>query len=536
MMSTPLSKAPLGFNYYKYSYSETDGEGISIDSTFTNDVGYNGGNQGTFYNNPWYYPNSDFSWLVNDGQSVDNRYWMKGWRGSQIETQEFDPNTWVDGYFPSKLGDGMTFGNTCIPGADEAGRYPYGMDLFTWYEPQYHWVNFKRNGPNHWHSDEPHFHLDYYYDPNHYGEEFFLNKNEEYLIKGKGYMASISVPTFLQSHGKLNSEASIKLTKEGTYCTGWNLVGNPFHGYLDFDVFATINGLQDASYVVYDADGYQDYNPESAFLVYPRNGSKNGAYAGQYLHPHQAFFVLASSTNQVLNFNNTMIAPRSMLGATEDSDGHFRDVEWRPEYPLVNLFLSSDNGCQDITVIEFERPEWGGAIKLPELRVGDGLFYGYHEGNRYAALFAEEGTTRVPLWFEAKEDDIFTMKWNTANGDFTSLYLIDNLKGIEYDMLANDTYTFEGHKEDYYSRFYIVFNVNDVEEHHEHSIAFFDGSQWVVTGEGELDFIDLQGRILWHGKLSGGQTRVNFPVVAKGMYLLRLVNPDETKVQKIIVK
>jgi hypothetical protein len=58
----------------------------------------------------------------------------------------------------------------------------------------------------------------------------------------------------------------------------------------------------------------------------------------------------------------------------------------------------------------------------------------------------------------------------------------------------------------------------------------------VVTGEGELDFIDLQGRILWHGKLSGGQTRVNFPVVAKGMYLLRLVNPDETKVQKIIVK
>ena len=86
-------------------------------------------------------------------------------------------------------------------------------------------------------------------------------------------------------------------------------------------------------------------------------------------------------------------------------------------------------------------------------------------------------------------------------------------------------------------RFYIVFSLTDVEEHVDEDIfAFFDGSQWVVTGKGELDFIDLQGRILYHDKLSGGQSRMRFPVVAKGMYLLRLVNSDETKVQKIIVK
>jgi hypothetical protein len=129
------------------------------------------------------------------------------------------------------------------------------------------------------------------------------------------------------------------------------------------------------------------------------------------------------------------------------------------------------------------------------------------------------------------------MEWNTANGDFSSLFLIDNLTGVQYDMLANDSYIFEGHKDDYYSRFYIVFSVTGIEEELEgdDNFAFFDGSEWIVTGEGELDLIDLQGRVLWHDRLTGGQSRKSFPILAKSMYLLRLVNSHETKVQKIIV-
>lgn len=213
--------------------------------------------------------------------------------------------------------------------------------------------------------------------------------------------------------------------------------------------------------------------------------------------------------------------------------------EWQPNYPLVNLYLSSEKGCADVTVVEFHRPEWGGAIKQKQLRQGNGLFYAYHDGEPYAALFTKEGATRVPLWFEPKDEDIFTISWDMANGDFTSLYLIDNLKGVQYDMLANDSYVFEGRKEDYASRFYITFECTDVEEHGEevdNTFAFFDGSQWVVTGEGMLDLIDLQGRVLWRGKISGGQSRVSLPNVAKSIYLLRLVNSKETKIQKIIAQ
>jgi hypothetical protein len=142
------------------------------------------------------------------------------------------------------------------------------------------------------------------------------------------------------------------------------------------------------------------------------------------------------------------------------------------------------------------------------------------------------------VWFEAKEDDIFTMKWNMANADFHSMYLIDNLTGVQYDMLRNNTYCFEGHKGDYPSRFLIVFSLTDVEEHVEEGISFvfFDGSQWMVTGEGQLEFVDVQGQVLLTKQVHGGQSRVGVPDVAPGVYLFRLTNNEGTRVQKVIVK
>ena len=528
MFSSPLSNAPLGFDYGTH-----------------NEAGlYNGGDYDNerYYNNPWVDLGTEFTWL-NNNASGDNRYWMKTFVAN---------NQVTDCYFPTQVNTDVITRNDdlFIVGSDECPsegvyRYPYGMDLYTWNEPQYHWINFKRNGPNHWHSDPNsntgrHDHLEYV---PYVGAT--ANVNETNLVVGRGYMAAICDTTFMQSHGRLNAgnNISIALTKQGQNLAGWNLIGNPYHAYLDFEEFVKDNGAalgqynSNYFYVVYDADGYSGF-PESSFLYYPSQGSSGGAYAGRYLHPHQGFYVLASDNNHSATFTESMTVTRTSLGSGDENDGHFR--EWdgdRPNYPLVNLFLSSENGCHDITVIEFERPEWGGARKMRELRMGNGLFYAQHDDTHYAALFAKTGTERVPLWFEAKEDDVFTIKWNTANGDFHSLFLVDNMTGVRYDMIENDSYTFQGHVGDYPSRFYITFSVTDVEEYEgeDDGFVFFDGSEWVVTGDGQLDFIDMHGRVLWSNRLSGGQNRVGLPQVACGVYLLRLTNAEGTKVQKIIV-
>ena len=544
MFSTPLSDAPLGFDYKNHNEPNL----------------YAGGdyNNTNYYNNPWMAHDTEFSWLQETGTNNNARYWMYGWENSlsPMNATETIDNSWVDGYFPSQRGDLFNSNVNELyfvhPDSDECPvegqyRYPYGMDFYCWSEPEYHWINFKRNGPNHWHSDSPHVHLDYRTEvaTNHPTAE--LNINEEFMISGKGYMAAITKETFMQSHGSLNGDENYidLLNTSGSRMPGWNLVGNPFHGYLDFEELAKGTNLEVLSdqyydnpdeqrvfYVVYNADKYIGEDASTAFRYYPVGGSTGGDYAERYLHPHQGFYVKAKDDGP-LQFKGTMLATRASV-AEHGEESHLRDE--RPAYPLVNLYLSSDQGCADVTVIEFERPNWGGATKMKELRVGDGVFYAQHDNTHFAALFAQQGIDRVPLWFEAKEDDIFNIKWNTANGDFHSMYLIDNLTGVQYDMLRNNSYTFEGHKGDYPSRFLIVFNVTDVEEHLEnHNFVFFDGSQWLVTGDGELEFIDLNGQVLWEKKVNGGQTRVTVPEVASGMYLFRLTNGKETKVQKVIV-
>jgi hypothetical protein len=116
------------------------------------------------------------------------------------------------------------------------------------------------------------------------------------------------------------------------------------------------------------------------------------------------------------------------------------------------------------------------------------------------------------------------------------MYLIDNITGIQYDMLRNDTYTFEGHKNDYWSRFLIVFNVTDVDENLGHDLfVFFDGSEWVVTGEGDLEFVDVLGHVLMRTHVNDGQSRVRLPKVASGVYLMRLTNGEKCRVQKVVV-
>ena len=147
---------------------------------------------------------------------------------------------------------------------------------------------------------------------------------------------------------------------------------------------------------------------------------------------------------------------------------------------------------------------------------------------------------------KSEEGDTYTLSWETANGDFLKLILVDNITGVQYDMLRNSSYSFHGKKEDYWSRFYITFEVTGIDEEIDDeddastsssTFAFYDGEQWVVTGSGTLDLIDLQGRILHHTTLgTDGQTRIGLPDVAKGMYLLRMNNNHMTKVQKIIVK
>ena len=88
------------------------------------------------------------------------------------------------------------------------------------------------------------------------------------------------------------------------------------------------------------------------------------------------------------------------------------------------------------------------------------------------------------------------------------------------------------------SRFKLVFAASDVDGSSTSSetFAFYSNGAWVVNNEGDatLQVVDINGRILSTDRISGATTKaIN---AASGIYMLRLINGDNVKVQKIVVR
>jgi hypothetical protein len=388
-------------------------------------------------------------------------------------------------------------------------------DFYSFYEPEYHWINMKRNSASHHHYDAPYDHIVY--------------ENEDALVAGKGYMAAIKKDSYLCNTGTLNGPAnpvSITLTKishePGIEELGYNLLGNPYQAYFNVNKFLGNNNL--SSYWVYiaESDNYVAGNADA---------SENPVLPSATLHPHQGFFVLANSDGQTVNFDYDEMALTEPV-----SESYFRGD--KVNYPLVNLFATSEKGKKDLTVVEFNRPEFGGSYKMRAINNADFELSAYANNSRYSILFTEKGTEKVPVHFRTNEAGTFTMTWSTYHGNFTSLFLVDNLTGTRTDMLRSDHYTFNGTPDDYDARFYITFKCTGVEEYieTEEDFAWYNGNEWVINGNGTLQVIDMLGRVLMTRRVETSYHGVSTTNLATGVYMLRLINENKTKVQKIIVK
>ena len=450
-----------------------------------------------------------------------------------------------NGYFPNGLPVMAYDENTDI-----------AWDLYSYDEPDYHWINFKRGPGNHWHIDTLYVGTTAYPNPIIHSIENGqfdpdLNKpyeNETTYLAGKGYMMGISKDSYMSNIGFLNSTSNpitIDLTTEApaddsgtpiteTHDRGSNLVGNPYQAYLDLSKLQTsmtgyVNGnLQGLYFYIADADGPS--NLRGLYVPYTAAASPNPATPTQYLHPHQAFFVVTNTAGKLA------FTP-DMAGTEKEPSSFFRDE--RQRYPLVNLYVTDSVGNADLAIVEFNRPEVGGVKKIDNLRNADFKLYAHFNNEDYGLLFTPRKTARIPVFFKTPHDGTYTLTWRTHNGTFTTMRLIDNLTGTNYDMLTNDHYTFEALGTDYAARFYIVFSLNDVEEFEEENeiFAYFNGDGWVIDGQGQLELVDMLGQVLYTNYLSGESTIVHFGNYAAGVYMLRLVGSNRViKAQKIIIE
>ena len=491
MIATPLSDAPIGINYDNGTYDFDNGHPSGM---------------------PYYlfYPKDDAK----------------------------------HGYFPShRFGKDYPISDATI----EEGNYYTEWDFYSYYEPEYHWINFKRNSASHHHMQaEDHSSIDYYGDGVNLG-------NETRLVPGKGYFAATREETFLQCQGHLNNGAvAYNLTQtSGVPRHGYNLIGNPYQAYLNFDAFADANSgsgdnnkiwtvAQHASYTILDEDELDTItNVETVMGVKPvfyrtylyGSSSNPDVSAGGFIHPHQGFFVRLEGNKASAQ---AQFAP-GQRNATAKSKFRGND---HIDYPLVNLFAIEGNGAADVVTVELGRPDEGGAPLMQGLRVGNGKIWCHYDDKDYAIAYTQPGISEVGIRFETVEDTEYTMRWSTRNGDFSYLHLIDNKTGADVDCLATDEYKFSASTSDYKSRFRLVFGYTGIEEPEaeaNENFAFMMNDALVVTGEGVLQVFDMTGRMVANQELHGGQTTVSLPAAANGVYVLRLTNGRQSQVQKMVI-
>jgi hypothetical protein len=112
------------------------------------------------------------------------------------------------------------------------------------------------------------------------------------------------------------------------------------------------------------------------------------------------------------------------------------------------------------------------------------------------------------------------------------LHLIDNLTGTDVDLLTNPNYGFDAKVSDYASRFKLVFNASNDNES-EGGFAFISNGQLIVNGEGTLQVIDMLGRVIVSRDAARYVSTMGIPA---GVYVLRLINGENVKNQKIIIE
>ena len=317
------------------------------------------------------------------------------------------------------------------------------------------------------------------------------------LVSGKGYLYANIETKSLEFAGTLRK--GVNNNEMNTYTNfnlvydnnaefaGWNLVGNPFTSNVTVSkAFYKMNNTSDGV-------------------------NTTAVVAGGMIAPMEGVFVLAENADDkdvVFAVNPTMPNKSRSVNVNVAREGEFLDraIVTMGEGRLLNKLYLSENTT---------------TISIPQ------------DGNDYA-IVPSNGQNEMPVSFKASRNANYTISIDAENVEMNYLHLIDNMTGVDVDLLQTPSYSFEARTTDYANRFKLVFATGD--NSNDDNFAFFSNGSFVINNDGAatLQVIDVTGRIVKSESINGC-TNVNVNA-ASGIYMLRLINGDNVKVQKVVVK
>ena len=299
--------------------------------------------------------------------------------------------------------------------------------------------------------------------------------------------------TFTGTVRASNNSQSRSTNASSYYAWGnWSLLGNPFvcNAYL---VGASTNGTS-LPYYRLTADGFE--------------AVESGAIA-----PMEGFF-----------YENTSGSSKTVYMIRTAPDDRNNGT--------LNMNLRGNNKQLDNAIIRFGEGEQLGKFSFRE---GSSKIYIPMDGKDFAIVNAGQ-VGEMPVSFKAEHNGSYTMSFTSKEVSFSYLHLIDNMTGADVDLLANPSYSFDAQTTDYASRFRLVFATGSSVDGD--NFGFINGMGnlciFGIEGEATVQVIDVLGHVISSDSFSGSyEQKLN---VAPGVYMIRLINGNDVKVQKIIVR
>jgi len=322
------------------------------------------------------------------------------------------------------------------------------------------------------------------------GNEFYqLNDNSFDFIPGHGYLASYSAQGTKQFKGVFNQgDVTVNLTKtdliaeEENKLAGFNLVGNPYPSFLDWE---NVDGWNRSRIYGYNAEPDEShcvmwiYNEdEGNYSVYVQGGGGiSTLHATQYIAPGQAFFVKATQAGSFVMRDAARTNEHAKSGFMKGQDLLVRQDEQDLQDDLIRqdgqdlqddfrqdeqdlqdgLIRQDEQDLQDVLKIRVENEKLGAdevalAISGNEMKIeklfgmsetAPAMYFNENKG-KYSIIINNDFENSIMLNFKAKQMGKYTIKLNPETAGCVVPTDFESVRDFISDCHSPDEYPISG--------------------------------------------------------------------------------------------
>ena len=380
-------------------------------------------------------------------------------------------------------------------------------DLFSYDETDWHWHNYEKYGE---------------FNAINLGQGYLYanSKNTTIISKGIPNNGDVSFTLSETSGPDFENNNNIAPNAQDYDLTGFNLVGNPFTFNIGKGAGQSINtNLLKEGYYVLTTDGKWTAVDDSEPI-------KVGT----------SIFVETKENDGTSNANRKSITIDNIPYTTAQQQDSKRAMS---ESESLSITVSNDK-YDDIAYIHFGNDTKNGLRKLAHMNEDIQMVYVPINGIHYAIANVDKNVREVPVAFETSTMGKYTISVDASKCSHEEIYLLDNLSNEKIDILDND-YSFIATSSENKERFTLLFINNNDESSNSNIIetfAYICNGEIVIDnieGSGNVYVYDIMGRPIITRKVN---ENVNIPTgsLTGGIYIIRLIDNNGIKTQKIIIK